>query len=98
MKRTERTDNYLETISLDASDASLVINQYRRAIRMSNKIFKSKGDPSRHFLRVRGRLGKDNPYAVLYRVNGPLHRNSSQDIKLEHSVRADLYVGTRSRY
>ena len=94
----KRTDNYLDTVDLNSPEAYTLIDQYRRAVRLSNRLFKSKGDPTRHFLRVRGRLGKDNPHAHLYRQGGPLHRSSAQDIKLEHSTRADLYVGRRSTY
>lgn len=52
----------------------------------------------RAFIRVRGRLGKDNPNAKLYRQAGPLHRYSSQDIKIEHAERVDIYVQDRSVY
>lgn len=52
----------------------------------------------RAFIRVRGRLGKDNPNAKLYRQGGPLHRYTSQDIRLEHSERVDIYVQDRSVY
>jgi len=46
-------------------------------------------------LRVRGRLGKDNPHAHLYKQGGPLHRSSSQDYKRDHSTHLDLYKKTR---
>lgn len=46
----------------------------------------------RYVVRVRGRLGKDNPNAELYRFGGKLHTWTSQDIKLEHSERADIYM------
>lgn len=52
----------------------------------------------RAFIRVRGRLGKDSPHAKLYRQGGPLHRYSSQDIRLEHSSRVDIYVNERHIY
>lgn len=41
---------------------------------------------------VRGRLGKNNPNAHLYRQGGPLKRYSSQEIRHEHSQRFDVYL------
>ena len=41
---------------------------------------------------IRGRLGKNNPHAHLYRYGGPLYRHCAQDIRLEHSQRYDLYI------
>ncbi len=53
---------------------------------------------TRAYLRVRGRLGKDNPNAHLYRLGGPLHRFTSQDIRVEHSERVDIYIQERHNY
>lgn len=53
---------------------------------------------TRASIRIRGRLGKDNPNAKLYRQGGPLHRYSSQDIRPEHSTRLDIYVNERRIY
>lgn len=52
----------------------------------------------RHFMRIRARLGKNNPNAKLYRRGGKYYRPSSLDIKLEHGTRFDVYVGTRNIY
>lgn len=41
---------------------------------------------------VRGRLGKNNVYASLYRKGGELHRYSAQTIKNEHASRFDVYL------
>lgn len=43
-------------------------------------------------VKVRGRLGKNNPSAELYRRGGPLHRFSAQEIRPEHATRFDIYV------
>ena len=51
---------------------------------------------SRWVVRVRGRLGKDNPHAKLYRRGGPLHRYSSQDIRPEHAAHFDVYMHKRT--
>lgn len=53
---------------------------------------------TRATLKVRGRLGKDSPHAHLYRQGGPLHRYSSQDIRVEHSERVDIYISDRRNY
>lgn len=53
---------------------------------------------TRASIRIRGRLGKDNPNAKLYRQGGPLHRYTSQDIRPEHSTRLDIYVNERRIY
>ena len=52
----------------------------------------------RAVLRVRGRLGKNNPNAHLYRRGGKLHTWTSQDIRPEHSLRFDIYVSSRRDY
>lgn len=52
----------------------------------------------RAYIRVRGRLGKNNPNAELYRYGGKLHTWTSQDIKIEHSQRVDIYVAERRVY
>jgi hypothetical protein len=92
------TKSYLDTVHMDDPVAVATIDQYRQAIRRSNQYFKKIGDPTRHFLRLHPRLGKNNPHAHFYAVGGPLHRYCAMDIKLEHASRVDLYVGTRSNY
>ena len=52
----------------------------------------------RQFVRVRGRLGKNNKHSDLYKVGGPLHRYTSQDIKPEHAERVDIYIQERRNY
>ena len=41
---------------------------------------------------LKGRLGKDNPHAPLYRRGGKLWRYSAQTIRPEHSAHFDVYV------
>ena len=43
-------------------------------------------------IRLRGRLGKNNPYRSLYAQGESLWRPSSQDYRIEHSVRVDVYL------
>lgn len=46
---------------------------------------------------VRGRLGKDNPYAPLYRKGGKHWRFSSMTIRPEHATRFDVYIHEATR-
>lgn len=46
-------------------------------------------------VRVRARLGKDNPDASKYRIGGSLKRYTSQDIRPEHGTRHDIYFRKR---
>jgi len=52
----------------------------------------------RVFMRIRPRLGKNNPNAKLYRRGGVHYRSSALDIKPEHGTRFDVYVGERTLY
>ena len=73
--------NFLVTI--DASSAS-----YDEQIALCRAIAKNRGCG----LRIRGRLGQNNPNRALYSVGGSLYRPSSQDIRLEHASRVDVYL------
>jgi len=76
------------------------INRLMRLYDMNTKIASDMGVFSgktpertiRFVVRVRPRLGKHNIHAHLYRVGGPLHRPTSQDIRPEHATRFDVYV------
>lgn len=46
---------------------------------------------SKFAIRIRPRLGKNNPAAHMYSRRGDLHKLSSQDIKPEHGTRFDVY-------
>ena len=76
-----RSPNYLFTVDTTDMDYALRLAQAR-----------SFAFISRRGLRVRGRLGKGNPHRDLYAVGGPLHRFTSQDIKLEYATRVDVYL------
>lgn len=52
----------------------------------------TRGYVKRYRVVVRARLGKDSPYAHLYRRGAPLYRSSSQVIKKEHGSRFDVYL------
>lgn len=93
--RTRTSEDYISTIDLSSDNALLEIQAIKNLVKKVNK--RAACCESRYFVRVRGRLGKNSPYAPLYAQGGPLHRGCAQDIKLEHSVRADVYVSKRSK-
>ena len=91
-----RTDTYFSTMETTDPELQPTINLVRSTLRKINASNRVIGGPQ-WFLRVRGRLGKDNPSAPLYRTGGPLHRSCAQDINLGHSTRVDLYISQRSQ-
>lgn len=93
--RTRTSEDYVTTIDLSSDSALREIQLIKNVVKIGNK--RAAFCESRYFVRVRGRLGKNSPYAHLYAQGGPLHRGCAQDIKLEHSVRADVYVSKRSK-
>lgn len=72
----ERSPDYLGTVHRDDPDYDKKIGEFKKG----------------HKLRIRGRLGKDNPNAPLYRQGGKHYRSSSLDIKPEHSKSVDVYT------
>ena len=84
-----RTTMYIGTLS---SYDEAQIKTVRRGIAFQNAVLKLKGSKNRYQLRIRARLGKNNPNRHLYAKGGPLHRFSSQDIRREHGTRFDLYL------
>lgn len=79
----ERTSpHYLATVHKDDPDYEKKIGELKKT----------------HKLRVRGRLGKDNPNASKYRFGGPKHRSSSQDYDVKDATRVDVYTrGARKK-
>jgi hypothetical protein len=71
-----RTADYLGTVDRDDPDYEKKIGEFKKG----------------HKLRIRGRLGKDNPNAPMYRQGGKHYRSSSLDVKPEHSKRVDVYT------
>lgn len=55
------------------------------------KVKELKSKANKGGTRTRGRLGKDNPNATMYRFGGKHYRPSSQDIKPEHAKSVDIY-------
>ena len=80
------------------------VNLYRRLSDMEKKLecrsFEQDRLPKwteRFVVRVRGRLGKHNIHAHLYRKGGALYRSCAQTIRPEHATRFDVYVHSVSR-
>jgi hypothetical protein len=88
------SDSFAGTVDNDAEGARR-IELARAAIGKVNAQLRAGGSKVRYRVSVKGRLGKDNPHAHLYRLGAPLHRYSSQDIRPEHSTRFDVYVYRR---
>jgi len=111
---SRNSSDYVMTIKSDDPRMSDLLDSIRRSIKIYNAerrvheienpkfvTYSWSGKQevrTRATLRVRGRLGKDSPHAHLYRLGGPLHRRSSQDIKLEHAERVDVYIQERRHY
>ena len=98
-----RSTSYIDTIDTSNPDFESLVNVVRRTIKTVNMRNRetarwTKTKPVQYFVRVRGRLGKDNPNAHLYRRGGPLYRYTSQDIRVEHSERVDVYISIRHSY
>lgn len=95
----KRTSSYLGTLPYEtAADRIEVTNAIagtRDFVKYMNARLKSDGSNLRYRLVARGRLGKNNPNAHLYRRGGPLFTYTSQVIKTEHATRLDLYLQRR---
>ena len=85
--KVNRTPTYVDTLSTSDPSFQATIDLIRATIRKVNK-----RPGQKYRVRVRGRLGRNNPYAPLYGVGGPLHRYCAQEIKIKHSSRADVYI------
>lgn len=109
-----RTSSYVCTVDANDPKLPEIINKIKKEVKIWNLQQRAGEvlDPEireyswtgkvevrkRAYIRVRGRLGKNNPNAELYRLGGKLHTWTSQDIKLEHSQRVDIYVADRINY
>ena len=85
---TNPNDSRIADLKLHA----LIMGMENKIIELKNPDVAKRAFKSRYRVLVRGRLGKDNPNAHLYRVGGPLKRSTSQDIRHEHAQRFDVYL------
>lgn len=77
-----RTPSYIATVDL----SNMSIFERLTIINEVKAMFKNERG-----LRIRGRLGKNNRFAPLYRINGPLYRSTAMDYRPEHCESADIY-------
>lgn len=93
--KANRTDAYRFTVTrvtdnkiLEALKADVKIANAKLRVK---ELVTGKAQP-RLRVALKGRLGKDNPNAPLYRRGGKLWRYSSQTIRVEHAAHVDVYV------
>lgn len=99
MMNKRRSEDYICTLSTYDEEKIAAIREMVRQSNLLNRLANKRDRWGRliaYKLRVRGRLGKNNPNRHLYAVGGSLHRMSAQDIKREHATRFDLYLHRRS--
>jgi len=95
-----RTPAYRFTAATDEDARIAELRVKARLMGLEQKateiVAESKGKPKMYTKRfrvvVRARLGKDSPYASLYRRGGQYYRWSSQCIRAEHGSRFDVYL------
>jgi len=81
---TRVTDNmFLTALKLEVK----IENAQRRVTELTT----GRAQPRQRVV-LKGRLGKDNPNAPLYRRGGKLWRYSAQTIRVEHAAHVDVYV------
>ena len=88
-----RSQEFIENVDHNSPDGQLKIADYRRRVKMENKLSAMK-----YRVVLCGRMGEDNPNAHLYRRNGSVRygrTNPYQNILLEHAGSVDIYIYTR---
>ena len=94
-KRANRTDAY--RFSTHQVTGNKILDALRAEVKLENaqrrvkELATGKAQPRLRVV-LRGRLGRDNPNAPLYRRGGKLWRYSSQTIRVEHAAHVDVYV------
>ena len=83
-----RSQEFIENVDHNSPDGQLKIADYRRRVKMENKLSAIK-----RRVVLCGRMGKSNPNADLYRNSRS--RNPYQNIRLEHAGSVDVYIYTR---
>ena len=89
-----RTDAYLGTVDHHSAIGKHIVDSLRRECKRRNKL-----SPShvKRYVKLQGRLGKDNPNADKYRDRGKycFGSHSHQCIKLADAAHADIYIYRR---
>ena len=98
----QRTDSYIMTADPMSVNDMQQIALVRKTVAASNKLARQRakyfgGAPVIYRVCLKGRLGRNNPAAGIYR-NKPTYwgrKGDYQSIKLEHAQRIDVYVQRR---
>ena len=85
----KRSSSYEFTVSTADHQSIGVLRAYAKRV---NSFRNSDGDDRRLRVKVRPRLGQNNPNARLYAKGGPLYRWCSMNIRKEHGTRFDVYL------
>ena len=100
--KSKRTDSYIFTADPLSSSDMQQIQLVRKTVAASNKIAKqaakwSGKTPTIYRVCLKGRIGKNNPDAYIYREKVTFwgRKGDYQSIKLEHAQRIDVYVQRR---
>ena len=94
MSRPRSSNSYVGTITNDDVGARK-LEVVRATVRKVNLSLKNQGVKERYRVCAKGRLGKDSPYAYLYRRGGKFYRSSALTISPKHSKHFDIYVYKR---
>lgn len=90
--KPNRTSCYIATIKLSDAEDQDFLSNLRAHVKGNNARRKAEGIRPL-YVKVQGRLGKDNPNAEKYR--GPAHLRLAQCIKLPDARYGDIYVYER---
>lgn len=94
-----RTDAYIGTFTNDSKDSAR-IKDLRKFLTSMNKMLKNDGKEAGYYIKLQGRLGKDNPNAWKYAggensIYGGRHSGRWQCIRLPDAGYADAYIYQR---
>ena len=81
----ERSTSYIGTVT-DRNDP--VVDKVRRIVKIGNA-----ANATKYYVKLQARLGKDSPYAWIYKLRRL--RGADWSIDLKHGSRFDVYVYER---
>ena len=95
-----RTDAYIGTFTNDSKDSAR-IKDLRKFVKYMNKMLKQEGLNHQYYIKLQGRLGKDNPNAWKYRQGCGWSKGGygcCQSVRLPDAAYADAYIYKRNPY
>ena len=96
----KRTDSYIGTFNNDIAGLAPVAD-LRKFVTYMNKMLKQEGLNHQYYIKLQGRLGKDNPNAWKYRQGCGWSKGgygSCQSVRLPDAAYADAYIYKRNPY